>query len=231
MCLGSIAVLEQPGRTGRAHGQARQRRGRLRSRSSPRRGTATTCSSTLAFRSRCSIPTAATEALALRAEGGIRMSSTRADRHRAGIRHRRDQRRRRLRQRARGASTSATRPSTRRRRTPSRVRSSSRSRCRSLPPSRGTRLPRSRPKLLGLHRRRRRRRQRPVRPLLRGARARGATQAAFIHKTLVVWVALLAVPLLHERLGPGHVGAIALLLAGQCGSPVTPARSSSGPAS
>jgi drug/metabolite transporter (DMT)-like permease len=42
-----------------------------------------------------------------------------------------------------------------------------------------------------------------------------ATQAAFIHKTLVVWVALLAVPLLHERLGPAHVGAIALLLAGQ----------------
>ena len=28
-----------------------------------------------------------------------------------------------------------------------------------------------------------------------------ATQAAFIQKTLVVWVALLAVPLLHERLG------------------------------
>jgi drug/metabolite transporter (DMT)-like permease len=42
-----------------------------------------------------------------------------------------------------------------------------------------------------------------------------ATQAAFIHKTLVVWVALLAVPLLHERLGPAHVGAIGLLLAGQ----------------
>jgi drug/metabolite transporter (DMT)-like permease len=42
-----------------------------------------------------------------------------------------------------------------------------------------------------------------------------ATQAAFIHKTLVLWVALLAVPLLHERLGPLHVGAIALVLAGQ----------------
>lgn len=42
-----------------------------------------------------------------------------------------------------------------------------------------------------------------------------ATQAAFIQKTLVVWVALLAVPLLQERLGPAHVGAIALLLAGQ----------------
>jgi drug/metabolite transporter (DMT)-like permease len=42
-----------------------------------------------------------------------------------------------------------------------------------------------------------------------------ATQAAFIHKTLVVWVALLAVPLLRERLGAAHVGAVALLVAGQ----------------
>jgi drug/metabolite transporter (DMT)-like permease len=42
-----------------------------------------------------------------------------------------------------------------------------------------------------------------------------ATQAAFIHKTLVVWVALLAVPLLRERVGPPHVLAVALLLAGQ----------------
>jgi drug/metabolite transporter (DMT)-like permease len=42
-----------------------------------------------------------------------------------------------------------------------------------------------------------------------------ATQAAFIHKTLVVWVALLAVPLLSERLGPGHLAAIGLLIAGQ----------------
>ena len=42
-----------------------------------------------------------------------------------------------------------------------------------------------------------------------------ATQAAFIHKTLVVWVALLAVPLLRERLGPAHVVAIALVVAGQ----------------
>ena len=42
-----------------------------------------------------------------------------------------------------------------------------------------------------------------------------ATQAAFIQKTLVVWVAILAVPLLHERLGWPHVAAIALLLAGQ----------------
>lgn len=46
------------------------------------------------------------------------------------------------------------------------------------------------------------------------ARAAGP-QAAFLHKTLVVWVALLAVPLLGERLRPVHVGAIALLVWGQ----------------
>ena len=39
--------------------------------------------------------------------------------------------------------------------------------------------------------------------------------AAFIHKTLIVWVALLALPLLHERLGAAHVAAIALLVLGQ----------------
>ena len=42
-----------------------------------------------------------------------------------------------------------------------------------------------------------------------------ATQAAFLQKTLVVWVALLAVPLLHERLGWPHFAAIALLVVGQ----------------
>jgi len=42
-----------------------------------------------------------------------------------------------------------------------------------------------------------------------------ATQASFIQKTLVVWVALIAVPLLRERLGPAHVAAIAFVLAGQ----------------
>jgi drug/metabolite transporter (DMT)-like permease len=42
-----------------------------------------------------------------------------------------------------------------------------------------------------------------------------ATQAAFIHKTLVVWVALLAVPILRERLGPAHVLAISLVMLGQ----------------
>ena len=42
-----------------------------------------------------------------------------------------------------------------------------------------------------------------------------ATQASFIQKTLVVWVALLAVPLLHERFGRPHLLAVALLIAGQ----------------
>lgn len=42
-----------------------------------------------------------------------------------------------------------------------------------------------------------------------------ATQAAFIQKTLVVWVALLAVPLLRERFRVPHALAIALLIAGQ----------------
>ena len=42
-----------------------------------------------------------------------------------------------------------------------------------------------------------------------------STHAAFVHKTLVVWVALLAVPLLGERLGSLHYAAIGLLLAGQ----------------
>jgi len=40
-------------------------------------------------------------------------------------------------------------------------------------------------------------------------------QAAFIHKTLLVWVALLALPLLAERLSAVHVGAMALLVVGQ----------------
>ena len=42
-----------------------------------------------------------------------------------------------------------------------------------------------------------------------------ATQASFIQKTLVVWVALLAVPLLHERFRWPHALAICLLVAGQ----------------
>lgn len=42
-----------------------------------------------------------------------------------------------------------------------------------------------------------------------------ATQAAFIQKTLVVWVALLAVPLLRERFRVPHALAICLLLGGQ----------------
>lgn len=42
-----------------------------------------------------------------------------------------------------------------------------------------------------------------------------STQAAFIHKTLVVWVVLLAIPLLKERVGPVHFVAIAAVLLGQ----------------
>ena len=42
-----------------------------------------------------------------------------------------------------------------------------------------------------------------------------SVQAAFIHKTLVIWVALLAVPLLREKLNAFHVAAIGLLVAGE----------------
>jgi len=42
-----------------------------------------------------------------------------------------------------------------------------------------------------------------------------SSDAAFLHKTLVVWVALLAVSLLGERLTMLHVGAVALLIIGQ----------------
>ena len=42
-----------------------------------------------------------------------------------------------------------------------------------------------------------------------------STHAAFVNKTLVVWVALLAVPLLGERLGFLHYAAIGFLLVGQ----------------
>jgi drug/metabolite transporter (DMT)-like permease len=48
-----------------------------------------------------------------------------------------------------------------------------------------------------------------------GLKQSEATQAAFIQKTLVVWVALLAVPLLGERFRWPHGLAIALLLGGQ----------------
>ncbi len=42
-------------------------------------------------------------------------------------------------------------------------------------------------------------------------------QAAFLHKTLLVWVAVLALVFLGERLGVGHVLAIGLLVVGQVG--------------
>jgi drug/metabolite transporter (DMT)-like permease len=48
--------------------------------------------------------------------------------------------------------------------------------------------------------------------------ARSASpQAAFLHKTLVLWVALLAMTVLHERLQWGHWLAIGLLVVGQIG--------------
>lgn len=42
-------------------------------------------------------------------------------------------------------------------------------------------------------------------------------QAAFLQKTLVVWVALLAIVLLREKVGWPHLAAIALLVVGQVG--------------
>jgi drug/metabolite transporter (DMT)-like permease len=42
-----------------------------------------------------------------------------------------------------------------------------------------------------------------------------APSAAFVQKTLFIWVALLAVPLLGERLGWAQLGALAVLLIGQ----------------
>jgi drug/metabolite transporter (DMT)-like permease len=48
-----------------------------------------------------------------------------------------------------------------------------------------------------------------------GLKQSEATQAAFIQKTLVVWVALLAVPLLKERFRWPHALAIVFLMAGQ----------------
>ncbi|MDA2978811.1 MAG: DMT family transporter [Actinomycetota bacterium] len=42
-----------------------------------------------------------------------------------------------------------------------------------------------------------------------------STQAAFIHKTLVIWVGILAVGLLRERLRSIHIFAVVMLVAGQ----------------
>ena len=47
-----------------------------------------------------------------------------------------------------------------------------------------------------------------------GLAAAGAPGAAFIHKTLFVWVAILAVPLLRESLGWLQIGALGALLVG-----------------
>ncbi|WP_062385053.1 DMT family transporter [Demequina iriomotensis] len=50
-----------------------------------------------------------------------------------------------------------------------------------------------------------------------GLATTGSTQAAFLHKTLVVWVTLLAVIVLKERLTWWHLAAIAVLIAAQWG--------------
>ncbi|WP_062460746.1 DMT family transporter [Demequina soli] len=50
-----------------------------------------------------------------------------------------------------------------------------------------------------------------------GLATTASTQAAFIHKTLVVWVALIAVVVLKERLTWWHLGAIGLLVVAQLG--------------
>lgn len=42
-----------------------------------------------------------------------------------------------------------------------------------------------------------------------------SSDAAFIHKTLVVWVAILAVLILRERIGLPHIAALVLLISGQ----------------
>jgi len=42
-----------------------------------------------------------------------------------------------------------------------------------------------------------------------------ATTAAFLHDTLVIWVAVLAVPFLHERIRWWNIAAVALLVGGQ----------------
>jgi drug/metabolite transporter (DMT)-like permease len=44
-----------------------------------------------------------------------------------------------------------------------------------------------------------------------------SVEAAFLHKTLILWVALLAVPLLGERLQIGHWVAVGLIVLGQVG--------------
>ncbi|WP_062377063.1 DMT family transporter [Demequina pelophila] len=50
-----------------------------------------------------------------------------------------------------------------------------------------------------------------------GLASTASTQAAFLHKTLVIWVALLAVVVLRERLTWWHLGAIGLLVLAQWG--------------
>ena len=64
--------------------------------------------------------------------------------------------------------------------------------------------------LRGNHRRRPR-----LRALLQRLARTTATPAAFLHDTLVIWVVLLAGPLLHERAARWNIAAIALLVGGE----------------
>ncbi|WP_084075533.1 DMT family transporter [Demequina sp. NBRC 110052] len=50
-----------------------------------------------------------------------------------------------------------------------------------------------------------------------GLASTASTQAAFVHKTLFIWVALLAVPLLKEKVTWWHASALALLIIGVFG--------------
>lgn len=55
----------------------------------------------------------------------------------------------------------------------------------------------------------------PFAMFFEGLSMASSTQAAFIHKTLLLWVAALAIPLLGERVRTMHIVAIGALLAGQ----------------
>ncbi|MGV1037199.1 MAG: DMT family transporter [Candidatus Nanopelagicales bacterium] len=48
-----------------------------------------------------------------------------------------------------------------------------------------------------------------------GLAAANATESAFVQKSLIIWVAVLAVPVLHEKIGKRQLLAIGLLLVGQ----------------
>ena len=223
MCLGAIALLE-----GLAGGEARVGRlagGAVVSLAFVRRHVqTTTCSSTSAFRSKCSSPTPQRQALALQEE----LDDHPCHRYRTRLRDRRRRRRRRLRELSR---RHAFRRRDRlydgeertRRGAPARAGAAAAAQVRAPPGAaprgrrRGASGSGSRPSRASAA-------AIPFVLFFEGLARADATQATFIHKTLVVWVALLAVPLLRERLGPAHVAAIGLVLAGQAGSRAEPGR-------